>query len=184
MIGSSTPWAQLDIVLLAARFCSLSSLGGRRGPGRGGQSFPLWCRTTRRSRLLDDLLGPRRHKAIVLRFAHHLRAASAPVQGLPDVCQHTFAVPVPLVIPEARYLDAGFGKELFADFISHQILRQAVLRTIQFDGKPRSRAIKVEVVTVYWMLAAKFEPRETAGAERAPQLLRGLLAPQAASVGC
>jgi hypothetical protein len=78
-----------DLVVHGCRFHSASQVAGRLSV-----------------RLLSQLLHGWRNETIVAYHSHHLQAARAPLQCVPDLPQNTFLIAAPLVIPEAQFLNA------------------------------------------------------------------------------
>ena len=126
-----------------------------------------------------------RHKTMVLNLAHDLHATGAAMQRVPDFQQHTFPVVPPLPIPETQFLNVLRGQKLFTDLVALPLLRQPMLKTIQFHRQPRRRTVKVQTVFSCRILAAEFETSKSARPQRAPKffLLVRLAAAKTAGVG-
>jgi hypothetical protein len=122
---------------------------------------------------------------MILRLPHHSHTTSPTMQRSPDFEQHTFAVFLPLMIPEPEFFDAGRHKKICALFIVPLSFRHAVLKAIEFDGQFCGGTINIQEVNSHWMLASEFESGKTSGAQHAPKFLffPGLLTAQTAGVG-
>ena len=107
------------------------------------------------------------------------------MQRIPDFEQHTFAVLLPLMIPEAQFFDAGSRKKLFAFLVMPLLFRQTVLKAVEFDGQLCGRTVNIQRVDSHRMLAAEFESRKTTSTQHAPKFFffLGLLTAQTAGVG-
>ena len=81
---------------------------------------------------------------MVLHVAHNLHAAGSPMQRLPYLQQHTFAVLLPLMIPKTQLLNVLGFEEFFSCLVMFLLFRCAMVESIQFDGKPRGRTIAVD----------------------------------------
>ena len=107
------------------------------------------------------------------------------MQSVPDVHQHTFAVPIPLAIPETQNFDPRFGEQFIPSRVASQMFRQAMLNTVEFHHELRRGAKEVHIDAANRMLPAKLESREAPGAQGPPQLflLVRLIAAQPAGDG-
>ena len=121
--------------------------------------------------LLNQLLRPWRDEPMILFLPHHFHAARPTMQRFPNVQQYAFPVLPPLMIPESQFFDAFRCEQLCSFLVALKMLRQAVLKTVQFHGQPCSRAVEVQKVFPLRMLAAELETREAARLQRAPQFL-------------
>jgi len=122
---------------------------------------------------------------MVLNLAHDLHATGATMQRVPDFQQHTFPVVPPLPIPETQFLNVLRSQKLFTDLVALPLLRQPMLKTIQFHRQPRRRTVKVQTVFSCRILAAEFETSKSARPQRTPKffLLVRLVAAKTAGVG-
>jgi len=75
------------------------------------------------------------------------------------------------MIPKSQFLNILFFQKSATRRIELHLLRQAVLKTVQFHIQPRRRAIEIQNINSRWMLSAKFESGETVASQRAPQFL-------------
>lgn len=107
---------------------------------------------------------------MVLNLAHHRDTTGSTMQCFPDLQQHAFAVLVPLMIPEAEFLDALFTQKLQSHGIMLNLFRQAVLKAIQLNGQLCRRAIEVQIVVADPTLATKLEPGKSSGSQGEPKL--------------
>ena len=64
------------------------------------------------------------------------------------------------MIPEPKRLNALFGQKLFAGFVTLDSFRQAVLKSIQFNGQLRIGAIEIQNMFANGMLPSEFETSE------------------------
>lgn len=110
-------------------------------------------------------------EAMVLLLPQHLHTSRAPVERVPDFQQHTFPVVPPLVIPEAKFLDVLFSEELRARLVPLLLLRQPVLKAVQFHRHPRRRAVEIQVVNPGRVLSAELEPGKAPRPQGPPQFL-------------
>ena len=67
------------------------------------------------------------------------------------------------MIPEAQFLDSQISKKFRSFYIVLDLIRQSVLKTIQFDRQLCHWTIEIEEVITDLMLAAKFESGEPPG---------------------
>ena len=123
---------------------------------------------------------------MILRFSHDGQATCSAVQSIPDFQENAFAVLSPLMIPEPQLLNAFRCQKVLTLHVSLLLLRQAMLKTVQFNAQLCSGTEEIEKVFPSRMLAAEFKSGKTARAQVVPQLLFliGLLAAQAAGVAC
>ncbi len=71
---------------------------------------------------------------MILRLPHHRYTTSPTMQRIPDFEQHTFAILLPLMIPEPQFFDAASRQKMFTFFIVPLLFRQTVLEAVEFDG--------------------------------------------------
>jgi hypothetical protein len=116
-----------------------------------------------------DFLHVRRNKSFIPGVFHYADAARPLLNRIPDFQQATVAVLVPLMIPESQRLNALLRQKFFPRFVALDSLRRTVLRTVQFDGEFRVRAIEIQNVIADRVLAAEFETGETSPAQRPPE---------------
>ena len=119
---------------------------------------------------------------MILNFAHHCHTAGPAMQRFPNLKQNTIPILVPLVIPETEFFDT-FRIQVFCPLpIVLPLLRQSMLKAIQFNGQLCRGAIEVEIVFADLVLATKFESGKASGFKRLPELLFfvGLIATQKA----
>jgi hypothetical protein len=88
-------------------------------------------------KLSSHFLDRWRNNAIVFHLSHHLQAARAPLQCVPDFPQNNFPIAVPLLIPEAQLLNALVRQELIPRRIIFLLPRQPVFKTVQLHGHYR-----------------------------------------------
>ena len=69
---------------------------------------------------------------MVLLLPYHLSATGSPAQRLPDFQQNTLPILPPLMIPKPQLLDSYGGEKLCPSFVTLELLRRAVLKTVQF----------------------------------------------------
>jgi hypothetical protein len=93
------------------------------------------------------------------------------LQRIPDFQQTSFAIFPPLMIPEPKRLNALFGQKLFADFVTLDSFRQAVLKSIQFDSQFCIGAREIQNMFANGMLPAKFETGEASSMQCPPEFL-------------
>jgi hypothetical protein len=93
------------------------------------------------------------------------------LQRVPDVQQHALAIFPPLMIPKAQFLNSLSPEKFRASLIAFKLTVSSMLKSIQFNGQSREPAIKVQKVGTDRILSAEFEPSETAGFQREPELL-------------
>ena len=141
------------------------------GEGETGRRPFLKSMAVRPGRGGLQLLRVRWIEALILLFAAQFDASCPAVQCLPDLQQHSFAIGAPLMIPESQHLDVLLGEKLLPFLVALDVPGEAMLRTIQLHRQPRHRAITVEKVIAFRMLAAKFEASKTTCFHRAPKLL-------------
>ena len=101
-------------------------------------------------------------KAVVLSLAHVGHVAGSPMECVPDFQQHAFAIPALLVVPEAEFLDVFRRQKFFPFRIVLLLFRHAMLEAIQFHAEAGGGTEKIQIVDARGMLAAEFEPGETA----------------------
>src|ERR1017187_6258766 len=104
-------------------------------------------------RLLPQLLDRQRNERIVRHLSHHLQAARATLQCVPDLPQNTFSIAAPLMIPEAQFLNALGSQELFSRRVMFPLPGQPVFKSVQFHCPPCRGAIEVKKVCAERMLA-------------------------------
>ncbi len=75
------------------------------------------------------------------------------------------------MIPEPKRFNALCDQKFFADFVTVNSFRQAVLKSIKFNGQLRIGAIEIQNMSSNGMLPAKFETGEASSAQRPPELL-------------
>ena len=75
------------------------------------------------------------------------------------------------MIPEPKRLNALFGQKLFADFVTLDSFRQAVLKSIKFDSQFCIGAIEIQNVSANRVLPSEFETSEASSAQCPPEFL-------------
>ena len=130
--------------------------------------------------LLSQLLDWWRNETIVADLSHHLQAARATLQCMPDLPQDTFPIAAPLMIPEAQLLNVLTCQELFSRRVMFLLPGQPVFKPVQFNNQPSCGTVEVKKARAERMLASEFEPCKLAGSQRLPELrlFPCLLAPQ------
>ena len=121
-------------------------------------------------RFWSQLLHWWRHETIVLHLSHHLHAARAPLQGVPDLPQNTVPIGAPLMIPKAQLLNVFGGQQLISRRVMFLLPRQPVFKAVQFNGQSSRGTIEVKEVSAERMLASEFEPCKAACSQRLPKL--------------
>jgi hypothetical protein len=122
---------------------------------------------------------------MVLNLAHDLHTTRSPMQRVPDFQQHTLPVAAPLAIPETQFLNVQCGQKLFPNVVTLPLLRQPMLKTIQFHRQPCRRTVKVEIVFSRRMLTTEFEAGKSSRPQCAPKFFLPvrLLTAKTAGVG-
>jgi hypothetical protein len=118
--------------------------------------------------MILQLAGLRRHKTLIFCFAFHLHATGSPVNRMPDFQQNCFPVFAPLMIPESQFFNVLAVEELPSRFVLLHLLRQAVVKSVHFNGEPRHRTVEIQDVTSQGMLPTKLESGKSAGAQGPP----------------
>ena len=152
------------------------------GVGRRGADLPFsnW----RLLRIFPELRWIGWHEAMIFQLPRDFRTTRPAMQRRPDVQQHALPVLAPLMIPKPQLFDPLVLQELCSHFIPAALIRKAVDKTIQFDGKSRRRTVKIDKVRGERMLAAKLKTGKSASAQGAPKffLFSSLLASKTAGI--
>jgi hypothetical protein len=102
---------------------------------------------------------------------HYPNASCQTLQGIPDYQQTTFPIFPPLMIPESNRFDALLREIFLAGFVTLDVFRQAVLKTVELYSQFCICAIKIQNVIANGMLSSELETGKSAPPERPPKLL-------------
>jgi hypothetical protein len=69
------------------------------------------------------------------------------------------------MIPKTESFDALFRQIFFALFVALNSFRQTVLKTVKFDIQLRVRAVKIQDMSAYRVLPAKFETGKSSSSQ-------------------
>jgi len=73
-----------------------------------------------------------------------------------------------LLVPKAQFLNAIRRQNFFAFLITLVLFRQAMLKSVQFNGQSCGRTIEIEKIISHRLLPAEFEFRKTPGPQGTP----------------
>ena len=107
---------------------------------------------------------------MVLLLPLHLDTARPQVQRIPYFQQDAVAVLPPLMVPKPQHMNVLGRKKGFARGVRRQLVRQTVLKPVQFHGQPRRWAIYIQEELSRGMLAAELESGKPARAQGLPKL--------------
>jgi len=113
----------------------------------------------------NELFGFRRYEAMILDFPDDRLATGPSMQCVPDFEQNPVPVLSPLMIPKPQLFDSMRRQEQLTLSIVFPLLRQAVVKTIEFNAQFCERTIEVHSVNPYRMLTSEFESRKSSGAQ-------------------
>ena len=163
MNGQSTN--RTGTVESAARSPSPHDEGVRR---RGADlPFSNW----RLLRIFPELRWIGWHEAMIFQLPRDFRTTRPVMKGMPNLQKNSLSVSAPLMIPKPQLFDPLVLQELCSHFIPAALIRKAVDKTIQFDGKSRRRTVKIDKVRGERMLSAKLKTGKSASAQGAPRVM-------------
>ncbi len=81
---------------------------------------------------------------MIVQLPHHRDTSSALMQRVPDLQKDAILILSPLGIPKAKFHNSLFFQKLSPQRILFLLLWQAMVKSIQFNGKPGGWTIEVE----------------------------------------
>src|SRR6266516_3761105 len=103
----------------------------------------------------------RRYKSLLFGIRHYANASCSSLNRIPNLQQTSLAILSPLMIPEPKCFDALFHQKFFARSITFHSIRQAMLKTVEFDVQFGVGAVKIQNAIANGVLPTKFETSET-----------------------